>query len=583
MTRPSSAAALAADAAAAAVPGPGGGPAGRSGGFARLVPGAGPEASLLLAARHLALLGCRVDAGTPGRLRVAAGSYTAECGITWAGRLPLPLHSEADVQAACGLMAVHGRRHGGRPTLLGVAYTAAVAGVLGSLGSLAALRASARDGRPVRVDTSAAQAALLALGQYLAVGERGEPAQLDGQAPPFTSADGVRFELEALRPEPWLLFWDALGVARADCAAGWRAFEQRYATAVCPLPPALHEATARHGYRDLVALADRSGVDLTPVAGPWRLGAPDAGPWRITPAGRPSANALRAASAVRGGAVEVAAQRRTEGGPVGSAPLAAPLAGLTVVEVARRVQGPLAGHLLHLLGARVIRVEPPGGDPLRGVPPTDGRCSLRFRALNDGKEAVEADLGTPEGRASVRQLACEADAFLHTLAPGKDEAAGLDAASLLRLHPGLVHARASGWGDERGPRPPVGTDFPVQAYAGLAALLAAPGAEPAPSLVTLTDVLGGVLAAEGVLGGLLGVMRTGRGQRVETSLLGAARLLCRPELRLDPDAAPHPEVPLRADLAALCADPRSAAELTLDPYPAPVGPWTFRPAPQDRR
>ena len=69
-----------------------------------------------------------------------------------------------------------------------------------------------------------------------------------------------------------------------------------------------------------------------------------------------------------------------------------------MVEAGRRIQGPLAAHVLGLLGARINRVEPAGGDPLRGMPPMVGDCSARFLALNRGKQVVEANLRTAASR-----------------------------------------------------------------------------------------------------------------------------------------------------------------------------------------
>jgi hypothetical protein len=413
------------------------------------------------------------------------------------------------------------------------------------------------------VSTSVAQAALIAVGQYLAAGTAGTataetaetaetPAPSAPGGPPFEAADGVRFELETLDPESWRDFWAALGVHRTDAGRGWLPFQQRYATAACPLPPALLEATTRIAFPQLQRLAHDSGVDLTPVeARPRRApdGDGDAPPWRLRPAGQEGA-------------------APTEFGHGGGAPLE----GVTVVEVCRRVQGPLAGHLLALLGAHVVRVEPPGGDPMRGVPPMAGDCSARFTALNHGKDTLEVDLATAAGRAAVAELAAGADVFLHSLAPGKDRRLGLDAATLTAARPRMVHAAASGWGDERGPTPPVGTDFPVQAWSGLAALVTPPGLPPAPSLLTLTDVLGGVLCAEGAVAGLLAARTSGRGQAVTSSLLSAARLLCRPPFR---SAGEAPSVPVRTDLAGLAADPRFAAALDHGPCTRARSPWEF--------
>src|SRR5690606_8959304 len=73
-------------------------------------------------------------------------------------------------------------------------------------------------------------------------------------------------------------------------------------------------------------------------------------------------------------------------------PVDAPLAGQTVLEAGRRIQAPPTAHLLGLLGAEVVRIEPPGGDPLRGMPPTCSGVPARWLALHPGRKAVEADI-----------------------------------------------------------------------------------------------------------------------------------------------------------------------------------------------
>lgn len=508
-----------------------------------------PSAAVRLAVGHLRAAGCRVREvrGSGGEFGARAGGASVECRVEWGGGAGPALGCEGDVQAACGLMHVHGRRYGG-PTRLGVDYATCLAGVLAATGALAVLAGGRAAGR---VTTSVAQAALLSVGQYLAAATAGDDAWAEPVAPggpPFEAADGVRFELETLNAEAWRDFWAALGADAADAARGWLPFQQRYATAACPLPPALLAVTARLPMDRLRLLAEDNGVDVTPLA-PAPPPAADGGtaPWRLRPAGG-------------------------RGEPVPGTGAAAPLDGVTVVEVCRRVQGPLAGHLLRLLGAHVVRVEPPGGDPMRGIPPMAGGCSARFTALNHGKDTLEADLRTADGRAAVRELARTADVFLHSLAPGKDRNLGLDADSLTAARPGLVHAAASGWGDERGPTPPVGTDFPVQAWSGLAALVAPPGLPPAPSLLTLTDVLGGAVCAEGAVAGLLAARLTGRGQAVTSSLLSAARMLCRPEFR---SCGGPPSAPVRTDLAELAADPRLASALDRGACVLPRSPWEF--------
>ncbi|MYS10197.1 CoA transferase, partial [Streptomyces sp. SID6041] len=115
-------------------------------------------------------------------------------------------------------------------------------GVLTVQGLLAALVAQARgtDG-PHRVGTTADGAGLLAVSQYLAAAgaDEQEAVELAAGGPPFTSVDGVVFELETLDPGAWAAFWHALGAPADAIRAGWRPFQFRYATACAPFPPAL--------------------------------------------------------------------------------------------------------------------------------------------------------------------------------------------------------------------------------------------------------------------------------------------------------------------------------------------------------
>ncbi|KZB79224.1 CoA transferase [Amycolatopsis regifaucium] len=192
----------------------------------------------------------------------------------------------------------------------------------------------------------------------------------------------------------------------------------------------------------------------------------------------------------------------------------------------------MAGHLLRLLGATVLRIEPPGGDPLRWVPPIAGDTSARFRALNEGKEVVEADLTTPGGRRQLLELAAGADVFLHNWAPAKAGQWSLCPNDLARVRPGIVYVSASGWGTEFGPKPPVGTDYVVQAYAGVS-----------PSLMTIVDVFGGIVSAHGIMTALARAAT-----RADSSLLSAAsRLNAGAGRRCDRPLT----VPVCEDLAAL--------------------------------
>ncbi|MGW2416314.1 CoA transferase [Streptomyces tubercidicus] len=479
----------------------------------------GPSALTTTAAGHLRALGATLTPQTPRahtgpatfEATGAAGAATAY--TAWADVLPdADAVDEATVQAATGMMQVHGRRDG-RPRGLAVDYAATCASVLTVQGLLAALLGRARGGEhPAQVTTGADRAALLTLGQYLAAANapEAEAVPLSPGGPPFTAGCGTRFELEALDPVPWARFWRELGAPEEAIRTGWQPFQFRYATACAPIPEALHRAARSVPWARVQQAAAASGAEVCPLHTPAALPGATAGtaPWSLTPgtADRPA---------------------QVTGTTSGTA---RPLSGLTVLEAGRRIQAPLAAHLLRQLGAQVVRIEPPGGDPLRGMPPCCEDISARWLALNRGKDAVQIDIKSAVGQAELRELASGADVFLHNWAPGKAEQLGLDAGRLSAVNPGLVYAYTSGWAG-RLPDAPMGTDFMVQARTGIGAVARPADEPPAPSLMTLIDVLGGLLGAEAVIAGLLLRERSGRGVRVESSLLGAAEALTAPALR----------------------------------------------------
>ncbi|MCX4694756.1 CoA transferase [Streptomyces sp. NBC_01408] len=480
----------------------------------------GPPQITDVVAEHLRLLGARSD--TPGheevpdRITLTGGGFTpAQATTTW-GNPGSGLVDEATVQAATGIMAVHGRRDGG-PRGLAADYAATATAVLTVQGLLAGLVGQARGAEASHVTTGADRAGLLAVSQYLAAAgaDEGEATELAPGGPPFTSAEGVLFELETLDPGAWAAFWRALEAPTDAIRAGWRPFQFRYATACAPFPPVLHTVTRAHPLVRIRQAAVLSGAEVCVLRTlAERAGESDgAAPWSLEP---------------RGTGAGLPAARPTDTRLAPSP--ARPLAGLTVLEAGRRIQAPLAAHLLGLLGAEVIRIEPPGGDPLRGMPPACSGVSARWLALNRGKKAVEIDIKAAADRRRLRDMAARADVFLHNWAPGKAAELGLDADDLARVNPALVYAYTSGWAD-RLRDAPMGTDFMVQARTGVGEAVRPRGEAPAPSLMTLLDVLGGLHGAEAVLAGLLLREHTGHGVRVDSSLLGAADTLTAPALR----------------------------------------------------
>ncbi|MFE2549846.1 CoA transferase [Streptomyces sp. NPDC059355] len=455
------------------------------------------------------------DGRAPAQIFLSGADFDRqEATVRWSAHPASGMTDEATVQAATGIMAVHGRRDGA-PRGLAVDFAATATGVLAVQGMLAGLLAQARGGQAVGVTTGADRAGLLAVSQYLAAAgaDEGEAAELAPGGPPFTSADGILFELETLDPGAWAAFWQALEAPFGAVRAGWRPFQFRYATACAPFPAALHTTARTHTWRRIEEAAAACGAEVCRLRTLAERAAEHDGaaPWSLSPYGFG----------------HHAGPHRNPGAPTPSRPLA----GLTVLEAGRRIQAPLAAHLLGLLGADVVRIEPPGGDPLRGMPPACSGISARWLALNRGKRAVEVDIKSVADRRRLRQMAAGADVFLHNWAPGKAAALGLDSAHLAAVNPALVYAYTGGWAG-RIPGAPMGTDFMVQARTGVGEAARPQDEPPAPSLMTLLDVLGGLLGAEAVLAGLLLRERSaGAGVRVDSSLLGAADALTAPALR----------------------------------------------------
>ncbi|EPL10679.1 CoA transferase, partial [Pseudomonas sp. CF161] len=146
----------------------------------------------------------------------------------------------------------------------------------------------------------------------------------------------------------------------------------------------------------------------------------------------------------------------------------------------------------------------------------------------------ELDIKSAAGREELYERVRNAAVFLHNWAPGKAAELGLDRADLARINPGLVYAYAGGWGHDRPGEPLPGTDFMVQAWSGVGERIGQASATPGGSLFTVLDVLGGVVAAQGVSAALLQRALSGQAVRVDSSLLGAANLLCEPLLQAEP-------------------------------------------------
>jgi crotonobetainyl-CoA:carnitine CoA-transferase CaiB-like acyl-CoA transferase len=206
-----------------------------------------------------------------------------------------------------------------------------------------------------------------------------------------------------------------------------------------------------------------------------------------------------------------------------------PLSDVRVVEIASWMAAPSAGAVLADLGADVIKIEPLGGDPVRGLirppRPREGRAPIdaSFHADNRGKRGVAIAIDQPEGADLVRRLVGTAQVFLCNLLPGRQRRYGLDPASLIAVNPALVHATMTGYG-VRGPdaeRP----GYDVTAFFGRGAItdsMTDPGGVAPQPRPAQGDHAAGLALVAGILAALRTAERTGEGQSVNASLLATA-------------------------------------------------------------
>ena len=199
-----------------------------------------------------------------------------------------------------------------------------------------------------------------------------------------------------------------------------------------------------------------------------------------------------------------------------------PFAGTTVLELCSTIAGPACARLLADFGAKVIKVEPPGGDSMRSMGKHVGDVSLYAATLLRNKQAITIDMKTERGRELVRALAERADVLVENYRPGVLERLGLGYEALSKTNPGLVMVRISGYG-QTGPysqRPGYGAI--CEAVAGVRHMTGDPDRPPARVALATTDYLTATYAAFGASMALLARQRTGRGQVVDVALYETA-------------------------------------------------------------
>ena len=198
-----------------------------------------------------------------------------------------------------------------------------------------------------------------------------------------------------------------------------------------------------------------------------------------------------------------------------------PLDGIRILDFTRFQQGTFGTLLLADLGAEVLKIEQPGGDPGRTLGRHQDGYSSYFESLNRNKRSLCLDLTRPEGRTVVLRLAATVDAVVENFRPGTMEKLGIGYEELAKVNPGLVFASASMFGPNgpRGHDP--GYDTIAQAAGGLMAYHTSDGQTPHGVQGGIADQTGGTMLAHAILAALVHKLRTGEGQKVDVSLYGS--------------------------------------------------------------
>ena len=221
-----------------------------------------------------------------------------------------------------------------------------------------------------------------------------------------------------------------------------------------------------------------------------------------------------------------------------SAPFGA-LDGLVVLDLTTMLAGPFAGMLLADQGARVIKVEPPGGESTREVgphpkdstPPEQGGYGAYFAATNRNKESLTLDLKTPAGKEAFRRLTDQSDVLLENFRAGVMDRLELSYENLAARNPKLVYAAIRGFGDPRTGESPIvhwpAYDVVSQAMGGIMAITGTKkGGEPTKVGPGVGDLVPAMQSVIGILAACWRAGRTGRGQFVDVGMVDAVLSIC---------------------------------------------------------
>ena len=199
-----------------------------------------------------------------------------------------------------------------------------------------------------------------------------------------------------------------------------------------------------------------------------------------------------------------------------------PLTGIRVLDLTRHLPGPYATDLLRRLGAEVIKIEPPAGDPTRWLPPLVNGTGALYALVNAGKKSVVIDLKQPAGRQLLQQIAATCDAVVESYRPGVASSMGFDYETLRAVREDIVYCSISGYGSEM---PRSAHDLNFVALAGLLDLQRDEEGRPVLPSTQIGDMGGALFGALSIVAALFERQRTGAGRQIDISMADATRAM----------------------------------------------------------
>lgn len=198
------------------------------------------------------------------------------------------------------------------------------------------------------------------------------------------------------------------------------------------------------------------------------------------------------------------------------------LEGVRVLDLSRVLAGPYCTMILGDLGADIIKVEAPGvGDDTRrwGPPFTEGGESAYFLCVNRNKRSMTLNLKSDQGIQILKDLIQQSDVLVENFRVDTMDRWGLNYEKLQQLKPGLIYCSITGYGYTGPYRDLPGYDFIIQAQGGVMSITGPEGGEPYKVGVAIADITAGLFACNAILAALFDHQRSGRGQRIDISLL----------------------------------------------------------------